>query len=1052
MAKSTAIDAPEGYSPIDDASVVNLEPIVSNKKRSELNPPSLRVNNDFIDDLEGGARKEAYIPLDENTQKPLEKSGVTVGAGVDLGQWNLESLKSSGIRKETLEKLSPYIGLRQENAKSKLKNRPLTLDDNDLLELNKVTDRNLNSFISDFNKDSSIPFNQLPEKMQTIGASLARQYGSNLKERTPKFYKAITNQNEEAMINELRNFGDKYDTRRNKEADYLEDIQPRSNQEIQQQLKNKGYDVGAVDGIIGNKSTEQIKKFQQDNNLEIDGIPGKNTLKELFSSLNPFAVTEAQASEIPQEQDIPEGYSAIPERYSKINDVPEGYSLPDEELKAQKTPIFERLGKGYGTGVAGMVQGIGGVAKWFGADNIGDSINKYADEMMEFYEIPDPDFTFQVASGIGSMSTFLVPGLGISRGVQALSMMPRLAAWLGVSASSVMEASVEAGGSYNKMIAKGEDHQEASTAATKSFWLNLPVLVFTNKVGIFGENGGVILKGIKSSASEAVQEFTQQLIGNFATKDPLLEGALESAAVGAVVGGGTGALMSVAERKDIEKIKAKDLQEKEVSTQEQSTTVEEVVSEELKPQSEKVAVKEVGIDEQGNKVTQQRNEQGDIIQEQLKDIKSSENIVVAEVDATKISDTESALSYGESIKRNQEKIDELKNNLDKKIAEVDAVHAIENPTDEQLQEGVNLTNEAQLMREAYEKATGTRIDKTEAKESSLIEEAKKYDTVEEFVDSHVKKPEGIKFVRDGDAVGQEYHETVQAIDERTGKILGYVDYVYYKGTNSVKMIEVKPEARRKGVASALLNEVQGDSKKPIDIIGDVITDEGKTLFSNFKDKSQLTSVWNKAQEQKGVSESAQSIQEIKKEPVKIDEKFSKHYERIKEQFGFGEKGVEFDTIEIKNQAKRAFDYIQRNPTKAMRIAYGYDKPPSSVKAQAIRQSMVVSLREAGKVAQAEEIARLASKEITEAAQTLNLAKLDISPKGKPQILRTITDSRLERLGNKLGEVDEVKAKEAANREIKKRSKKAKVDVQNEQETISKGNMAEIDKMIDSLLC
>jgi len=46
----------------------------------------------------------------------------------------------------------------------------------------------------------------------------------------------------------------------------------------------------------------------------------------------------------------------------------------------------------------------------------------------------------------------------------------------------------------------------------------------------------------------------------------LFEGALESASVGAVVGGGTGALMSLAERKDVEKLTAKDFikeQEKE---------------------------------------------------------------------------------------------------------------------------------------------------------------------------------------------------------------------------------------------------------------------------------------------------------------------------------------------------------------------------------------------------------------------------------------------------------------------------------------------------------
>ncbi len=243
-----------------------------------------------------------------------------------------------------------------------------------------------------------------------------------------------------------------------------------------------------------------------------------------------------------------------------------------------KTPIFEKIGKGFGTGVTGMVEGIGGVAKWFGIDTIGDSINSYAKEMKEFYDVPDPDFVSSVSAGFGSMATFLIPGLGVSRGVKAVSAIPRLAAWLGVSASSVMEASVEAGGAYNKSIAKGVNHKEASSSATKDFWLNLPVLVFTNKFGIFGENGTAILKGIKSSASEAIQEFTQQLIGNFSTKDPLMEGALESAAVGAIVGGGTGAILGAVEGKSFEGTKAKEFLQEE---QEEEKLVQERTEEKI---------------------------------------------------------------------------------------------------------------------------------------------------------------------------------------------------------------------------------------------------------------------------------------------------------------------------------------------------------------------------------------------------------------------------------------------------------------------------------------
>ena len=94
----------------------------------------------------------------------------------------------------------------------------------------------------------------------------------------------------------------------------------------------------------------------------------------------------------------------------------------------------------------------------------------------------------------------------------------------------------------------------------------------------------------------------------------------------------------------------------------------------------------------------------------------------------------------------------------------------------------------------------------------------------------------IKFVRSGDAVGKEYHETIQAIDNKTGEVLGYVDYVYTDKQNFVKMIDVKPEHKRKGVGTALLNEMQKGSKKPVEMVGDYMTNEGKAFFSAYKSK------------------------------------------------------------------------------------------------------------------------------------------------------------------------------------------------------------------------
>lgn len=51
--------------------------------------------------------------------------------------------------------------------------------------------------------------------------------------------------------------------------------------QIQSKLKSWGYYSGNVDGIYGSKTYQAVKKFQQKNNLKIDGIAGSETLKAL---------------------------------------------------------------------------------------------------------------------------------------------------------------------------------------------------------------------------------------------------------------------------------------------------------------------------------------------------------------------------------------------------------------------------------------------------------------------------------------------------------------------------------------------------------------------------------------------------------------------------------------------------------------------------------------------------------------------------------------------------------------------------------------------------
>lgn len=50
---------------------------------------------------------------------------------------------------------------------------------------------------------------------------------------------------------------------------------------LQEQLTDKGYSCGSIDGIFGNKTQTAVKQFQKDNNLVVDGIVGKQTIAAL---------------------------------------------------------------------------------------------------------------------------------------------------------------------------------------------------------------------------------------------------------------------------------------------------------------------------------------------------------------------------------------------------------------------------------------------------------------------------------------------------------------------------------------------------------------------------------------------------------------------------------------------------------------------------------------------------------------------------------------------------------------------------------------------------
>jgi uncharacterized protein (TIGR02594 family) len=68
--------------------------------------------------------------------------------------------------------------------------------------------------------------------------------------------------------------------------------------EIQQALKDKGFDPGAIDGVWGRKTIEAVKRFQSEQRLTADGIVGPRTKAALFGGATP-ATPATPATEVP---------------------------------------------------------------------------------------------------------------------------------------------------------------------------------------------------------------------------------------------------------------------------------------------------------------------------------------------------------------------------------------------------------------------------------------------------------------------------------------------------------------------------------------------------------------------------------------------------------------------------------------------------------------------------------------------------------------------------------------------------------------------------------
>jgi hypothetical protein len=174
-----------------------------------------KINFSFVSQLEGGATCTGYVP-----DALHSKSGVTIATGFDIGQRSAKDLVML-LPKKIAVKLTPYCQLTGIAAQQTLSETPLALTELEVQVIDVCVKRQLTELLQHrYNQRSSVDFEHLPEQAQTVIASVAFQYG-NLAKRCPTFWGFVITQNWLAMVNELNNFGDRYTSRRLKEANYF---------------------------------------------------------------------------------------------------------------------------------------------------------------------------------------------------------------------------------------------------------------------------------------------------------------------------------------------------------------------------------------------------------------------------------------------------------------------------------------------------------------------------------------------------------------------------------------------------------------------------------------------------------------------------------------------------------------------------------------------------------------------------------------------------------------------------------------------------------------
>jgi hypothetical protein len=187
--------------------------------------------------------------------------------------------------------------------------------------------------------------------------------------------------------------------------------------------------------------------------------------------------------------------------------------------------------------VSGWLGGIASALEFADSDTaryIGGNLSKTAAALAT----EDPSFVQKIASGIGSIGSFVGPAMVVTRLAPLLGAGTVMARSIGLGTSVALESAAVAQETYEKAMSETGNEDLANQRAWAAAGLNLPLTYVTNKLGLFSDKGGVVKRVRNAALLEGGQEGTQQGMTNVLGFKPAGEGVTEGTVIGAVAGGG----------------------------------------------------------------------------------------------------------------------------------------------------------------------------------------------------------------------------------------------------------------------------------------------------------------------------------------------------------------------------------------------------------------------------------------------------------------------------------------------------------------------------------